>query len=278
MTGAASGIGKAIASALIADGYKVLLSDINEAKLKETVSALGPDASGYVGDVGDPHDIANLAQKALLSLDTIDLVFANAGTGIARSLLDATPEEFDRTFDINAKGAWLTAQAFAKHWLNEGQSGRMCITGSEHSLGFQHTGNGLYTGAKHAILGIADVLNRELPDSITVSVLCPGLVATSIYDHSHVPGVPTSETGRAVGQAMMSQGISPEIVARHAIDRTLAGDFIITTQAVSREGAADRWQAVEAAFAQADLPEPDPEKYRVTDVLNAIRAAYKSRQ
>ncbi len=279
VTGAASGIGLALSKQLIADGYKVLMSDIHAGPLKAEAEALGPNASTFVGDIAQPHEVANLAQKALLGLDQIDLVFANAGVGGATPLVDAPPEQFDLIFGVNVKGAWLTAQVFIKHWLQTGQRGRVCITGSEHSLGFQHTGAGLYTGSKHAIFGIADVLNRETPDTITVSVLCPGLVATGINNQSHIDGTPKQSAAEvAFGNEVMARGMPPQEVAEKAIAGTLCGDFMIVTHAVSKDGADDRIAIIERAFAAQAPPDDGTEKYRVDHVVDQVRAALASRQ
>ncbi len=274
ITGAASGIGLALAKQLIDEGYKVLMSDIHKDRLEEEAAALGPNALTYAGDIAHPHEVANLAQKALLALDPIELVFANAGVGTGAPLVDATPDQFDLIFGVNVKGAWLTAQVFIKHWLETGQAGRVCITGSEHSLGFQHAGAGLYTGSKHAILGIADVLNRETPDEISISVLCPGLVATGIADQSHIDGVPKRQGAAAqFGDELMKRGMPPEEVAAKAISGPRAGEFMIVTHAVSRDGAAERWTTIDQAFStQAPLTD-EAEKYRISKVIDEVRAA-----
>ncbi len=279
VTGAASGIGLGMAQLLIQDGYKVLLTDINGDALDAAVAELGENASALQGDIADPALIEALAAQAFDTFGSVDLVFANAGVSTGASLLKATPAQFDLIFGVNTKGAWLTAKAFANRWQETGASGRICITGSEHSLGFQHAGVGLYTASKHAILGLGDVLRRELPDTISLSVFCPGIVATNIYDQSHIEGVAEiPASAKAYGAAIMARGMSPQSVARKAIDGTLRGDFLILTHAVARDGAQERWQAIDTAFATQAPPDDTTEQYRTAKIVADVRAEFKSRQ
>lgn len=278
VTGASSGIGLALAQALVADGYRVMMADIHEARLKQAAAPLGSAVEILAGDIADPSITTSLAEQAFACFGTVDLVFANAGIGMNAPLLKARPEQFDRVFDINVKGAWLTAQAVAQHWVKTGAKGRICITGSEHSLGYQHAHSGLYTASKHAVLGLADVWRHELPDTISISVLCPGLVATQIYDTRHVPGTRTpSPDALAFGEQMMGRGMAPEQVARQAIDGTLAGEFLIVTHSVSRPGAEQRWQEIERAFDEQAPATGAHDKYDVETIMAELLAKARSR-
>lgn len=279
VTGAASGIGRAIATALIAEGWHVLLTDIHAQRLSDTVARLGERAIGLQGDIAAPEMAQKLADTAYKAFGEIDMVFANAGLGINAPLLEATPDQFDLTFGVNTKAAWLTVQAFAKHWVENGLSGQICITGSEHSLGFQHAGNGLYTASKHAVLGLADVLRHELPETITVSVLCPGLVNTGIYDVRHIPGAPDlPPQSKAFSAAVMARGMDAAEVAKRAIEGTRRGDFLIVTHAASQPPTVRRAQEVADAYA-AQAPEgSDAADYDVTSVIKSVQDAYRSGQ
>ena len=279
VTGAASGIGRCLATQLVEDGYTVLINDIRVSRLDEVSEELGTRAIPFTGDLAKLETIDALVDKAFDRMKTVDLVFANAGISAAAPLLQATPKQFELNFAVNTRAPWLLAQKFAKRWISRGLGGRICITASEHSLGFQHAGNGLYTGSKQAILGIADVMRHELPENISLSVLCPGLVATGIYDHSHIDGVDApSEKSRAFMENVMKRGMSPAVVARKAIAGTLNGDFLIVTHAVAKEGAERRWQEIDQAF-ETQAPRDDTsDRYRVTSVIEAVKKAHKSGQ
>lgn len=279
VTGAASGIGRAIAAQLIGEGYNVLITDIHAKRLHKTATTLGSNALALVGDIADPAFTTALANAAFEAFGQVDMVFANAGLGINAPLLDATPDQFDLTFGVNTKGAWLTVQAVARRWVADGTSGKICITGSEHSLGFQHAGNGLYTASKHAVLGLADVLRHELPDTISISLLCPGLVDTGIYDASHIPGAPDLPAhSKAFGAAVMAEGMPPSEVASRAIAGTRRGDFLIVTHAASSPPTVRRAQEVADAFATQAPAGSDDADYDVISVMKRVRSAYKSGQ
>ncbi len=108
----------------------------------------------------------------------MDLIFANADVITNAPLLETTPEAFDWRFAVNVSGVWAIARAFLPKLIPEGRLGHLMITASEFALGFQSAAAGVYTSTKHAVLGLAESLRAETPDSIGVSVLCPGLVAT----------------------------------------------------------------------------------------------------
>ncbi|MEL6830125.1 MAG: SDR family oxidoreductase [Pseudomonadota bacterium] len=278
VTGAASGIGRAIAEGLASRGYQLVLCDVDREGLNELGDALETESSIFVANLASPHNIANLAQQTLFRFGKADLVFANAGVGAPGRLTKASPDLFDTVFDINVKSQWLTGQVFARHWIDQGQAGRICLTASEHSLGFQHAGAGLYTASKHAILGLADVWRHELPDSISLSVLCPGIVKTGFFDQSQVEGAPKpGQEARAVSERVMAHGMSPFEVAEAAIRGTLNGDFLIVTHRVARDGALKRWQDIEAAYeAQVPSDGEDDDKYRVSSIIAKVTRDLKS--
>jgi len=199
-------------------------------------------------------------------------VFANAGVSAGGgSLLQANEQQFDHLYSVNVKGAWATSAAFARRMVADERPGHICITGSENSLGFLFKGNGLYNGSKHAILGIADVLRHELPDNITVSLLCPGLTATGLSGPTEQSGLPMPpEKVRAFAKQIMARGQHPDSVAEKAIRGTLDGDFIIPAISIIRDCAEQRWQDIEAGFAKHAPPDVDEYKYLVTNVLSEL--------
>lgn len=202
----------------------------------------------------------------------IDLVFANAGVSAGGGpLLKSTEQQFDHLFNVNVKGAWSTCAAYARKMVAENRAGHICITGSENSLGYLFNGNGLYNGSKHAILGIADILRHELPENISVSLLCPGLTATGLSGPTEQSGLPQPpEQIRAFAKQVMAKGQHPDEVAEKALRGTLDGDFIIPAISIIRDCAEQRWQDIEAGFAKHAPPNKDEYKYLVTNVLKDL--------
>lgn len=271
ITGGASGIGEAIAKLVIARGGIAIIADINRSAVSKAGQDIGAEA--HVLDVADIAATEALAEALWRAHGGIDLVFANAGVSAGGgSLLQATEQQFDHLYDVNVKGAWATSAAFARRMVAENRAGHICITGSENSLGYLFKGNGLYNGSKHAILGIADVLRHELPDNITVSLLCPGLTATGLSGPTEESGLPQPpEHVRAFAKRVMARGQHPDDVAEKALRGTLDGDFIIPAISIIRDCAEQRWQDIEAGFAKHAPANDEEYKYLVMNVLKDLR-------
>ena len=207
----------------------MVLADIDLAGA-EAVTATLDDAIALRCDVSDHASVEALAAQARAALGGIDLVFANAGTILNGPLIKATPAEFDWLMGVNLRGAWSCLTVFARALLAQDEGGRICVTASEHSLGLQHSGAGLYTASKQAVLALADVLRAELPEKVGISVFCPGIVATGLGDavrpaHLRQP----HERQRAVTKAVQAHGMTSQSVAQLAIAGTVRGDFLIVT-------------------------------------------------
>lgn len=263
VTGAASGIGRAIAGQLATRGDRVFALDRDGAGL----ARLGAGVETREVDVADTGALEALAGEIWQASGGVDLVFANAGLNGSGPLLKVDAAQFERCFSVNVIGAWATLRAFASRMLEAGRCGQLCVTGSEHSLGFQNEGAGIYTASKHAVLGLADVLRHELPDSISVSVLCPGLTDSGFGNAPEL-----SVRARDFAREMMAEGLSCEIVAREAISGTERGDFIIATHAASGIGWQVRRMDVEAGFARVPPEGADVDRYAVPSVIQRVLA------
>lgn len=276
VTGAASGIGRAMVQELVADGAQVLASDIAAAPLAALAQELGSAVRTQVCDIADPQAIEALATRAVAEFGTVDAVFANAGVIANGPLVKASVAEFDWIFAINARGAWATMAAFARIMQGQDSGGRICVTASEHSLGLQHAGAGLYTATKHAVLGFADVLRAELPAKITVSAFCPGLVATALGDAPRPAGLPQpGERQRALGKAVQQRGMPAAEAARAALNGTARGDFLIVTHANAFAAAHARFTEIEAAFAAQAPVDETVDRYDVNRIVAEVLAQQK---
>ena len=271
ITGGASGIGRSIAKLVIARGGKAVIADIDPDSVARTGAELG--AEYHVLDVADIEATESLAEQVWQAHDGIDLVFANAGVSAGGApLLKATERQFDHIYGVNVKGAWATSAAFARKMVEENRPGHICITGSENSLGYLFNGNGFYNGSKHAILGIADIFRHELPENITVSLLCPGLTATNLTGPTKQSGLPQPPDAiRAMTEAVMARGQDPDEVAEKSLRGTLDGDFIIPALSIIRDCAEQRWKDIEAGFAKHAPPNEEEYKYLVTNVIKELR-------
>ena len=242
ITGGASGIGLAIARQLADRGCQVVLADIDAAAL--TVCADERDSfRTFVCDVTQQQALEALADFSWATLGGVDLVFANAGVGLPlRPLLDHTEAHARWVMEVNYFGVWHTLQTFGPRLIEQGSPCHVVVTGSENSVVVPAPLLGAYNASKHAVLGLTETFDRETPDFLGVSLLCPALVATNIAASvSRIPdefGGP--ETFSGGGPAL---GFSPEQVAEHAISGVEAGDFYIFTHHCNRDMISERLSA-----------------------------------
>jgi NAD(P)-dependent dehydrogenase (short-subunit alcohol dehydrogenase family) len=158
ITGAGSGVGKAAALALAADGYCLVLAGRRVEPLEavaQQVQALGARALAVATDVGDPASVKNLFIRTIETFGRLDLLFNNAGTGGAPKLLeDLTYEQWKRVVDTNLTGAFLcTQEAFRIMKSQEPRGGRIINNGSV-SAHAPRPNSAPYTATKHALTGL----------------------------------------------------------------------------------------------------------------------------
>ena len=274
VTGGGNGIGRAIALALGRAGAKVAVGDL-ELNAAEAVAAelreRGGEAIAVSLDVTDEASVSDFADAAWAAFGSVQLLVNNAGVMSPVSpLADMTEDDYAWVFSVNVGGVLRGVRTFVPRFAQAGEPAHVLNTGSEHSLGVPHVGGGLYTASKHAVIGLSDVLRAELPAHIGVSVLCPGLVGSTLWKASErrpdVLGGP-SEASEMAGEFMNHMGMSAEEVAEKAVAGVRRGDFLIPTHAHSVKFAAKRWREIESAF-QAYAPHYDgDEKFDLTQIM-----------
>lgn len=276
VTGAASGIGRAIAQDLSARGAKVIACDVNEAGLAETFATLNDGCSTRVCDVSDHAQVEALAEYAAATLGGCDMLFANAGVIAPGRYTGMTVAEVDWILGVNIRGVWSTTAVFARMMEQQSEGGRICFTGSEHSLGFQHAGAAVYTASKHAVLGLAEVLRAETSDKLSVSVFCPGLVGTALGGGERPDGLPAQQRNPDMSARIQARGMPVAEAARDAVDGTLRGDFYIVTHSHTVRAAEARFAEMKAAFAAQAPWDRNQDRYEVNGVIAAVVAEMKS--
>jgi meso-butanediol dehydrogenase/(S,S)-butanediol dehydrogenase/diacetyl reductase len=130
ITGGATGIGRAIATALAAHGVRIAIADIDTEAARATAAAISIDAVGIGMDVTQRASVAAGFAEAADILGQIDRVVANAGVSNMKAALDLTDDDWNYNFDVNARGVFLTDQAACKHFLEHGIPGAICNTAS----------------------------------------------------------------------------------------------------------------------------------------------------
>lgn len=149
VTGAASGIGKATAAKLAAEGACVVIADLSVEKAQQAAAELGgPDvAVGVEVDVSDAAAVQAAVDAAVLAFGGVDLVVNNAGLSLSRSLLETTEKDWDLQHDVMAKGSFLVAQATAKVMIEQQLGGDIVYISSKNSI-FAGPNNVAYGAAK----------------------------------------------------------------------------------------------------------------------------------
>lgn len=249
VTGGASGIGRSIVEACTARGDIVYVLDIDAAAVASVVAASG--AVGWAHcDVSVPESVARAVEESVSRLGDIDQVFHCAGVWLNGPAVTLEPLAIRWLIDVNILGTILVANAFTAVLAAQSHRSHLMITGSEHSLGFTRTQGAAYTATKHAVLGYADVLRRELPANIHLSVLCPGPVSTGLWRAAeHRPeryGGPRAGDEGAAG--ILAAGMSARHLAAAVLERVEDGEFLILTHGHSIVYARDRWRMVRSAF------------------------------
>ncbi len=149
VTGAASGIGKAIATRLAAEGACVVIADLDLAKAQEAAAELGSTdvAVGVQVNVTDAEAIDKMVQDTVLAFGGVDLVVNNAGVSLSKPLLETTEKDWDFQHDIMAKGSFLVSKATAKVLIEQGMGGDIIYIASKNSV-FAGPNNIAYSATK----------------------------------------------------------------------------------------------------------------------------------
>jgi NAD(P)-dependent dehydrogenase (short-subunit alcohol dehydrogenase family) len=256
VTGGGSGIGRGLALALARAGSDVVVADIDAdraADVATEVQSVGVEAVGVTCDVTDRDAVERLAESAWARFGHVDLVANNAGVFPPfASVLDTDERDARWVLEVNLMGVWYGCAAFGRRFVEQGTPAHILNTGSENSVGVPHTHAAFYTASKHAVLALSDVMRRELPEFVGVSVLCPGMVDTDLATAGrHRPerfGGPTPTNP----WLSLDGGTDPELIGELAVEGVRRDDFVIMTHAPVREVADRRARDIDDAFAALD--------------------------
>ena len=180
ITGAASGIGLALARRCAAEGMRLVLADCEAGPLERAAAELG--ARAVLADVRDAQSLEALAQTAATQLGRVDLVCANAGVSRMAAIERLTAEDWRWLFDVNLFGVVETVRAFLPHLKANPDGGHVVITASLSSL-YPTRSQGAYAATKAAVAMYGETLALELAgegSKVGVSLVCPGPVRTNI--------------------------------------------------------------------------------------------------
>lgn len=179
VTGAGSGIGRAIATELAARDHTVVVTDLDLAAAEATAKELGGDASALALDVTDAAQAKSVAEAVAQRHGAIDVWVSNAGISKMQRFLDVTPEDLRRTLAVNLEGIFLCGQAAAAAMIAGGKSGVIVNVASMAGKQGRVPYLADYVASKFGVVGLTQAMAFELaPQGITVNSVCPGYVAT----------------------------------------------------------------------------------------------------
>ena len=188
VTGAASGIGRAIAQAFASEGAAVLLCDRDEAGLEETltlVNAVGGRGRAYPFELLDDEAFRGAVQSAVSNFGALNILINNAGIGIQKSFLDTTMDDWDAVMNVNLRASFAMAREAAEQMVAQGTGGRIISMGS---IAGQRgiSGRAAYATSKAGLHGLNQVIAIELaPYGITCNCIAPGPTDTPIKQKMH---------------------------------------------------------------------------------------------
>lgn len=250
VTGGASGIGRAVATRFAEAGMRGVLADIQEDALDRTASELAAAGHQVIGvrtDVSVGESVEALAATVMAEFGAVHVLHNNAGVGVGGYLWTHTQRDWEWVLGVNLWGVIHGVRVFVPLMISQGEPAHIVNTASMAGL-ISVPGLGAYNVSKHGVVTLSETLERDLRIAgapIGVSVLCPGLVMTNIFEsHRNRPGDISDEgqdpgllgltaaaDGPARADALESFGtmLTPEQVATAVLEGVVDDHFYILT-------------------------------------------------
>lgn len=213
VTGAASGIGRAIARIYVEAGAKVAIVDLNREAAEAAAAELGASAMAVAMDVTSEAQVDAGVDAVAARFGGIDVMVSNAGIQIVAPVVDFEFAKWRTMLAIHLDGAFLTTRAAMRHMITQRRGGAIIYMGSVHSKEASRL-KAPYVTAKHGLLGLARVVAKEGAEhGIRSNVICPGFVRTPLVD-------------RQIPEQAAALGISEDEVIRNVmLKETVDGEF-----------------------------------------------------
>ena len=261
ITGAASGIGRALAERAAQEGMKVVLADVEEPVLAQTEQDLrtaGATVLAVRTDVSKVDDVEALAQKTLNAFGAVHLLFNNAGVGAGSTIWESSLADWQWVMGVNLWGVIYPLRTFVPIMLAQDTEGHIVNTASIAGLLPYHPG-APYQVTKHAVVALSENLYYSLAGTnakIKASVLCPGWVNTQIMDsarnrplelQNELMNESMSPEAEAITQGMRQAaqaGMSPQQVADDVFKAIQAEQFYILTHPEFNPGVQKRMEDI----------------------------------
>lgn len=260
ITGAASGIGFALARAFGREGARIVVADIEWDAARYAVERLSSEQIKSVAvrcDVGERVALERAALETIAAFGKVHVVCNNAGVAVGGPLDAVGARDWDWIIDVNLKSVIYGVETFYPLMRSHGEGGYFINTASMAGL-ISPPGLEPYAATKFAVVALSEGWAQQLsPQGIGMSVLCPGFVRTRIHESGRVrqeryggqgevnPGVGATQQEAAEN---VLHGIDPDIVGARVIEALKADEFYIFTHPMMREFVEARFQNMRAAF------------------------------
>jgi len=235
VTGGASGIGRALSLLFAREGADVVIADLDEAGMAETVAGVAQAGRRGVGvktDVSRLADVQALADRAFQEFGAVHVVCNNAGVALWGGLEAVTHKDWEWAMGVNLWGVIHGVEAFVPRMVAQKQPGHVVNTASMAGL-IASQGLGIYNTTKYAVVGLSETLQKDLRGyDIGVSVLCPMGVNTQIRKSDrNRPAALRNEAAEGEGRAveLIGRYLPPEHVAGRVLRAIYANRLYVIT-------------------------------------------------
>lgn len=227
ITGAGSGLGRALAFCFAENGWRVACADIRRERAQDTarlITEFGVGAMALQVDVGDDASVEEMHDEILAAWDGVEVVINNAGVAAAGGIGDTSIEDWRWTLNINLMGVVRGCKAFLPVLLEQGHGHIINIASF---AGIAHAPRmGAYSASKAGVISLSETLRGELAvagSAVKISVVCPAFFPTHLMDGAHAP-----ERDKAVAQKLMNtSGDTADSVAQKIYRGMQRGEFLI---------------------------------------------------
>jgi len=242
ITGAARGIGRAIAERYVREGARVVIADLNATGAQEAAAAIGGDCAGLALDVTRQDSIDAMVAAVVARLGRIDILVNNAGVFDMAPTVEITRESLRRVYAVNVEGLLFTLQAVARQMIAQGGGGRIVNLASQAGRRGEPL-VAVYCSSKAAVISLTQSTGLDLiRHGINVNAIAPGVVDNEHWDHvdasfARYENLQPGEKKRRVGAAVpLGRMARPDEIAGMAVFLASADAGYIVAQTYNVDG------------------------------------------